>query len=101
MRQRKIQIAHMTLSVQLLMLEFRSSVKPLERLIFSSMIIMFLTWSDDDKTKATKRFWTYVKSKKKDSCTIAPLRSEGVLIADAVRKANVLKKQYCSVFTKG
>ena len=56
--------------------------------------------SDDDKTKATKRFWTYVKSKKKDSCTIAPLRSEGVLIADAVGKANVLNKQYCSVFTK-
>ena len=56
--------------------------------------------SDDDKTMTTKRFWTYVKSKKKDSCTIAPLRSEGVLIADAVGTANVLNKQYCSVFTK-
>ena len=36
----------------------------------------------------------------KDCCTTAPLRSEGVLIADAVGKANVLNKQYCSVFTK-
>ena len=56
--------------------------------------------SEDNKTVANKRFWSYVKSKKKDSCTVSPLRSEGVLIADAVGKANILNKQYCSVFTK-
>ena len=54
---------------------------------------------DNDKKKASKRFWTYVKSKKKDSCSIPPLRSEGVLIADAVGKANILNRQYSSVFT--
>ena len=54
---------------------------------------------DNDKKKASKRFWTYVKSKKKDSCIIPPLRSEGVLIADAVGKANNLNRQYSSVFT--
>ena len=40
-----------------------------------------------------------MKSKKKDSCSIPPLRSEGVLIADAVGKANILNRQYSSVFT--
>ena len=39
-----------------------------------------------------------MKSKKKDSCSIPPLRS-GVLIADAVGKANILNRQYSSVFT--
>ena len=52
------------------------------------------------KTKATKRFWTYVKSKKKDTSNIAPLRENGTLISDAKGKANILNRQYCSVFTK-
>ena len=39
-----------------------------------------------------------MKSKKKDFCSIPPLRSEGVLIADAVGKANILNRQYSSVF---
>ena len=54
---------------------------------------------DNDKKKASKRFWTYVKLKKKDSCSIPSLRSKGVLIADAVGKANILNRQYSSVFT--
>ena len=53
----------------------------------------------DDKA-VNKRFWTYIKSKKKDSCSVAPLRSEGVLISDAKGKANILNEQYSSVFTK-
>ena len=55
---------------------------------------------DSDKQAANKRFWTYVKSKKKDSCSTAPLRKNGVLISDAVGKAQILNDQYCSVFTQ-
>ena len=54
----------------------------------------------NDKNKVNKRFWSFIKANKKDSCSVAPLRSEGVLISDAKGKANVLNKQYCSVFTK-
>ena len=54
---------------------------------------------DGDKTAANKRFWTYIKSKKKDPCSVSPLRSEGVLISDAPGKSNILNNQYCSVFT--
>ena len=54
---------------------------------------------DTDKTTATKRFWGYVKAKKKDSCNVAPLKSNGTLVPDAVGKAEILNNQYCSVFT--
>ena len=54
---------------------------------------------EDNKTMANKCFWSYVKTPQKDSCTVSPLRSEGVLMADAVEKANILK-QYCSLFAK-
>ena len=53
---------------------------------------------DKDKTKATKRFSNYVKSKKNDSCNTAPLRSNWVLISNAAGKANIPK--YCYVFIK-
>ncbi len=54
---------------------------------------------DCDKTEANKRFWSYVKSKKKDSCSVSPQREEGVLVSDAVGKASILNRQYCSVFS--
>ena len=54
----------------------------------------------NEKNKANKRFWTFIKSNKKDSCSVAPLRSEGVLVSDSKGKANILNSQYCSVFTK-
>ena len=44
------------------------------------------------------KFWSFIKQKRKDSCSVAPLRKEGVLISDAVGKANILNEQYCSVF---
>ena len=62
--------------------------------------IFNLTDPVDDKLKATKRFWNYVKSKKKDSSSTAPLKENGVLISDAIGKANILNRQYCSVFSK-
>ena len=43
---------------------------------------------------------TYVKSKKKDPCSVSPLRSEGVLMLNATGTPNILNNQYCSVFTK-
>ena len=53
---------------------------------------------EPEKVQVSKRFWTYVKSKKKDTCSVLPLKSEGVLISDAKGKVNILNQQYCSVF---
>ena len=48
----------------------------------------------------TKPFWKYVKSKKQDSFGIAPLKSGSIMISDSKGKADILIKQFQSVFTK-
>ena len=51
-----------------------------------------------DKSSVLKRFWSFVKSKKKNSCGVAPLRKNGTLVSDAKGKADILNQQYSSVF---
>ena len=53
-----------------------------------------------NKDTASSKFWAYIKQKRKDSCSVAPLRDKGVLISDSLGKANILNRQYCSVFNK-
>ena len=48
----------------------------------------------------SKPFWRYVKSKKKDSFGIPPLKREGTLFNDCKEKAEILVNQFKSVFTK-
>ena len=55
--------------------------------------------TEEDKAEVSKRFWSYVKSKKKDSCSVTPLRMDEVLVSDSRGRANILNHQYCSVFT--
>ena len=48
---------------------------------------------------ATKRFWSYVKTLKKDGSGIAPLKTaNGALHSDNKSKANILNNQFSSVF---
>lgn len=49
----------------------------------------------------SKPFWGYIKAKKQDNTGVAPLKSRGNLVSDSVSKANLLIKQFQSVFTKG
>ena len=48
----------------------------------------------------TKPFWRYIKSRKQDNTGVAPLNEEGQLHSDSQSKANILLKQFKSVFTK-
>ena len=48
----------------------------------------------------TKPFWKYVKSKKQDNIGVAPLKVNGSLCSDGKGKANILVKQFKSVFTR-
>jgi hypothetical protein len=41
----------------------------------------------------------YIQNTKKDSSGVAPLRQEGMFIDDTSQKAEILNKQYHSVFT--
>ena len=47
----------------------------------------------------SKRFWSFIKSMKKEASGVSPLISEGHLVSDPATKANVLNRQYQSVFT--
>ena len=50
-------------------------------------------------TGKSKKLWSFVKSKRKDPCSVAPLKSkDGVQVSDAVGKAQILNEQYTSVF---
>ena len=47
-----------------------------------------------------KPFWRYIKSKKKDNIGVSPLKEDGSLHYESVTKAEILLKQFSSVFTK-
>ena len=53
-----------------------------------------LTEEDSDK----KQLWKFVKYKKRDPVGVAPLIEDGVVHSDNKDKANLLNKQFCSVF---
>ena len=46
-----------------------------------------------------KPFWKYNKSKKQDASGITTLKLEGLLYSEASAKANILQKQFQSVFS--
>ena len=56
---------------------------------------------DPDSTKPSKqkRFWSFIKSLRQDNTGISPLKDNGRLFDAARDKANILKRQYKSVFT--
>jgi hypothetical protein len=47
-----------------------------------------------------KPFWKYVKSRKQDNIEVAPLKERGHLINNSKEKAQILIKQFSSVFTR-
>ena len=47
-----------------------------------------------------KRFWSYIKSLRKDNIGILPLKDKGRLFNAPVDKANILNRQYQSTFTQ-
>lgn len=55
--------------------------------------------SDPNIHSSQKRFWTFIKHKKKDNQTITGLKRHGQLHSDPKSKANILNRQFKSVFT--
>jgi hypothetical protein len=54
---------------------------------------------DEDSKSNPKKFYSFIKSKKCDSSGVAPLKSNGTLFSDSKLKADILNKQFTSVFT--
>ena len=53
-----------------------------------------------NKNNSKKRFWTFIKHKKSDNSNITALKENGKLETDPVVKANILNRQFHSVFTE-
>ena len=52
------------------------------------------------KPTMTKRFWTYIRSKRQDNVRVAPLEINDDVVSDSREKANLLSNYFKSVFTK-
>ena len=55
---------------------------------------------DQEHQPKQKRFWAYIKSLRKDSSGIAPLKDNRTLHANAKDKADILNRQYESTWTR-
>ena len=55
---------------------------------------------DQEQQPKQKRFWAYIKSLRKDSSGIAPLKDNGTFHANPKDKADILNRQYESTWTK-
>ena len=53
-----------------------------------------------EKNEKEKKFWSFVKSLKKDAFVITTLRENGILKTDTLDKANICNKQFESAFTR-
>ena len=56
-------------------------------------------YDNDNRQRIGKRFFSYVKSLKKDAMGVAPLLDEGYLVNEGRGKADILNRQFKSVFT--
>ena len=54
---------------------------------------------DTPKPEKIKKFWSFIKSLKKDVFGITSLRENGILQTDSKEKANIFDRQYQSAFT--
>ena len=52
------------------------------------------------KNEKAKKFWSFVKSLKKDASGINTLRENGILKTDTFDKANICNRQFQSAFTR-
>ena len=53
----------------------------------------------NDSSTSKKRFWSYIKAKKKDNTGVAPLKNGQTVCTNAKQKACILYNQFQSVFT--
>ena len=82
--------------------ECKSTLQKAERQSYWAYVnnIIEIGNPDDDHHPKQKRFWSYIKSLRKDSTGIAPLKDNGRLFNSSKDKADILNRQYQSVFTQ-
>ena len=81
--------------------KFRAQVQKEERKEYWKYVENIIDPSNDETSAPNKqkRFWSYIKSQRKDNIGIAPLKDRGRMYTEPKDKANILNQQYESVFT--
>ena len=77
----------------------RDTKECLEKSHTEYVMNLLKTSDDQPRTNITKNFWRYIKNQKKDNCGVAPLTYNGETYENNKDKANILNKQFQSVFT--
>ena len=80
----------------------KGDVQKLERQAYYSYInnIIEVNEDQDEKPAKQKRFWSYIKSLRKDNTGISPLKDKGRLFNAPKDKTNILNSQNQSTFTQ-
>ena len=80
----------------------KADTQRLERQSYYSYINNIIEFDEqkNNKPDKQKRFWSYIKSLRKDNIGISPLKDKGRLLNAPMDKANILYRQYQSPFTQ-
>ena len=62
---------------------------------------IFTEEKEISKTTKNKRFWSYIKRQRSSNAGVAPLKKDGRLTSDPKEQAEVLNRQFQSVFGDG
>ena len=64
------------------------------------LYIESVIFTGDSQPCRNKKFYSFVKHNKTEQCGVAPLKQQGPTYSDTVDKANILNRQFESVFSK-
>ena len=76
--------------------------KHLKNVVHNTCANLYTEYVNDiimDENHKPKRLWRFIKSKRTQSCGVAPLQRDGIAYIDARMKATILNNQFTSVFT--
>ena len=85
---------------------FRAHVQKVERDAYWRHVSNIFTFENDpsdpgsNKSGKIKKFWSFVKSLKKDAFGTTSLRENGILKTDTKEKADICNRQFQSAFTR-
>ena len=55
---------------------------------------------DTNDGQVSKKLWSFIKSKRKDQCSIPPISHHGNTITDSFLKSNTFNEYFTSIFTQ-
>jgi hypothetical protein len=82
--------------------DIKREIQKKTRRAFWAHIESIITPMENEEGKYTcmKRFWSFIKHRKKDYEGVAPLKHQGQTHIDPTEKANIMNQQFESVFTQ-